>query len=102
MPTVEIAKEDGNLLNNKELRSSRLSSPAPWDTDFRAKAICTEEILYGADLCTWRTKRGNNLALIVAKILCATTGQVVPLSYPRAVETVGSPSPPCCPLVAGE
>src|SRR6266852_1020222 len=102
MPTVEMAEADGNLLTNNELRLMGLSCPAPADTNFRAKAICTEEILYGADLCTWRTKRGNNLALIVAKILCATTGQVVPLSYPRAVETVGSPSPPCCPLVAGE
>jgi hypothetical protein len=66
MPTVEIAKADGNLMNKNELHQTWLGSLAPADTDFRAKALSTEEILYGAFLCTWRTKRGDNLAFIAS------------------------------------
>ena len=40
------------------------NTSAPLASNFRAKPICTEEILYGADLCTWRAKCGDNLALI--------------------------------------
>ena len=66
MPTVEIAKVVGNLLINKELNQTLVGSPAPVDTNFRAKAISTEEILYGAGLCTRRGQRGDNLALIAS------------------------------------
>ena len=64
MPTVEIPNSACNLLINHELEPAWLCTPAPVASNFRAKPICTEEILYGADLCTWRGERGNHLALI--------------------------------------
>ena len=59
---------------------THLDSPPPSDTNLRAKAISTEEILYGAGLCMWRGGSGNHLTFIVAKIPCARTGQAVHLS----------------------
>ena len=63
MPTVEIALAwTANRFIYKALTGSPMfGNPVPAGSDFRAKAICTEEILYGADLCTWHEKSDTDL-----------------------------------------
>jgi hypothetical protein len=53
MPTVKIAESSSNLLSHKDLRLYGDVSPTPEASNFRAKEIPTEEILYGADSCMW-------------------------------------------------
>jgi hypothetical protein len=56
MPTVEMAGLSGNLLMQQDLQPYSDAGLAPGFSNFRAKALSTEEILYGAALCM----RGQN------------------------------------------
>jgi hypothetical protein len=53
MPTMEIAELSANFLIHNDLRLYGGAGETPVATNFRAKAIPTEEILYGADSCMW-------------------------------------------------
>ena len=52
MPTAEMDLPGCKLLSYNDLRQTGWHSAVPLANDFRAKAIRTEEILYGADSCT--------------------------------------------------
>src|ERR1700686_1279413 len=56
MPTVEMAGLSGNLLMQQDLQPYSGAGLARGFSNFRAKALSTEEILYGAALCM----RGQN------------------------------------------
>jgi hypothetical protein len=57
MPTVKMPALPANLLIYKDLGIQYGCTPALEDNNFRAKALSTEEILYGAALCTGQDER---------------------------------------------
>jgi hypothetical protein len=64
MPTAEMDLSGCNLLSYNDLLRAGWHSVVPVASDFRAKAIRTEEILYGADSCTRRRKSGNDFPFV--------------------------------------
>lgn len=66
MPTAETAGFKSNLLINSDLPVYRQSAQAPVASNFRAKAISTEEILYGAGLCMRRAESRDYFALVAS------------------------------------